>query len=308
MARITLRKKDTVKVDRLFVDSYGIKGDTYYVDSVNGAAGSSGKDPQAPKATIEQAYNLCSANQGDTIVVLPGHVETWSTTTALVLDTAGIEIVGLGRGNSKPVITVDTIATKIVDVTAADIRFTNIRFSANFADITTLFLLAAAPNFSLDGCEFVATATNMNWLTIVTTSAVAQAEDGLVMVNCRVVGVDTSDVNVLTIPEALDGLHFEDNYVKMGVNNGNAIIGVTASKAITNAEIVGNRIYRENTSGDLLIDATGTDHSGIVADNMIGHADTAGEVLIDLDGARMFNNIGTAVTTASGYVLPAIDS
>ena len=63
-----------------------------------------------------------------------------------------------------------------------------------------------------------------------------------------------------------------------------------------------------NTAGDLLIDSDTTANSGIIAQNRIGHADTASEILIDADGVRQFDNVGTATNTASGYILPAIDS
>ena len=77
---------------------------------------------------------------------------------------------------------------------------------------------------------------------------------------------------------------------------------------MTDCEITYNHIYRLNRAGDLLIDSDTTDNSGIIAHNRIGHADTAGEVLIDADGVRQFDNLGTGTDTASGYVLPAIDS
>ena len=56
------------------------------------------------------------------------------------------------------------------------------------------------------------------------------------------------------------------------------------------------------------MDSDTTANSGLIAHNRIGHADTASEVLIDADGVRQFDNLGTATATASGYVLPAIDS
>ena len=77
---------------------------------------------------------------------------------------------------------------------------------------------------------------------------------------------------------------------------------------MTDCFIVWNFTHRENTAGDLFINNDVDINSGIVAHNRIGHADTASEVLIDLDGVRFFDNLGTATDTASGFILPAIDS
>ena len=92
------------------------------------------------------------------------------------------------------------------------------------------------------------------------------------------------------------------------MNNSNAVIGVASGKDVTSCQIMRNVIYRLNTAGDLLIDSDTTANSGVIAYNLIGHADTASEVLIDADGVRQFDNFGTATNTASGYILPAIDS
>jgi len=99
-----------------------------------------------------------------------------------------------------------------------------------------------------------------------------------------------------------------DNFIELGVNDSNAVIGVASGKDLTSVRILRNYIYRLNTAGDLLVDSDTTANSGVIAHNRIGHADTASEVLIDADGVRQFDNLGTATNTASGYVLPAIDS
>jgi len=99
-----------------------------------------------------------------------------------------------------------------------------------------------------------------------------------------------------------------NNFIELGVNNSNAVIGVASGKDVTSCNVSDNKIFRLNTAGDLLIDSDTSDNSGIMSGNRIGHADTAGEVLIDADGVRQFDNLGTATNTASGFVLPAIDS
>jgi hypothetical protein len=92
------------------------------------------------------------------------------------------------------------------------------------------------------------------------------------------------------------------------VANSEAVLAVATGKAFTNCYIADNVCYRLNTAGDLWCDNDVTTNSGIVINNHFGHADTETEVLFDLDGVRLFNNTGTALDTAQGYPLPAIDS
>jgi len=180
-------------------------------------------------------------------------------------------------------------------------------FSAGHADITA-GIEVSATNAEFDKCEWKQNTTNENFLSCIRTSASANACDGLSVTNSVVTDVDTSCVNFITLREDTDLLVVNDNFIALGVNDSNAIIGVASGKDVTDCRILSNYIYRLNTAGDLLIDSDTTANSGVIAHNRIGHADTASEVLIDADGVRQFDNLGTATNTASGYVLPAIDS
>lgn len=284
-------------------------GDVFHVDSghVNADDDNSGKAPKFPLATLDAAVGKCASSNGDIILLSPGHSETYSAAAALTLDVAGVTIVGMGLGNSRPTFTLDTATTTDINVTADDAAIYNCIFTLNYADVVEVFDLSAA-GFVVKGCRFVQTAVNMNWVDIVVGSASANECDRLEFVDNVVIGIDTANSNVISLAEDTDGLVFTHNYVRMGVQNSHAIIGVASGKDVTNCDISYNHIYRLNTAGDLLIDSDTSANTGIIAHNRIGHADTSGEVLIDADGVRQFDNLGTATATASGYVLPAIDS
>jgi hypothetical protein len=308
MARITIRQRDTIKVDHLIIDKHALKGNTYYVDSVGGNIKNGGLDPLDALATIDQAVNKCTANQGDVIVVLQKHAETIGSATALVLDIAGISIIGMGHGTTRPTITLDTATAASIPVSVDDIHIENIIFTANFADIVTMFTLTTAKQLTFVDCNFLETATNMNAKLIVDTNTTNNAANGLAFINCNFIQVDTANTSLIKVDGDLDNLKFKDNYVSMGVNDNNAVIAVATGKDLTNVEIVDNLIYRLNTVGDLVTDSDTTNNSGIVARNYVGHADTASEVLFDLDGARVFENRGTAVNNTQGYLVPVVDS
>ncbi len=284
-------------------------GGVYFVDSghTNADDNNAGDNPNQPLATLDAAIAKCTANNGDLILVSPGHAETYSAAAALTLDIAGITIIGMGIGNSRPTFTLDTANTADINVTAADVALFNMIFSMNFADIVEVFDLSAA-GFRVEKCRFVDTATNMNFVDLIKTTTTDNEADRLNFSNNEVFSPDTGNDGVIEVNGDLDGLVFVNNHIRLGVQNSEAVLSMATGKDVTNCEIVGNLVYRLNTAGDILIDSDTSDNTGIIAHNLIGHGDTAGETPIDADGCRLFENYATAVDTASGYVLPAIDS
>ena len=107
-----------------------------YVDSNTGTdvATRSGEDIRSPFATIDYAVNKCTANNLDTVLVLPMHAET--VTAAITLDTAGVSVVGLRHGNRKPVVTGNG-AIDALTVTAANCEFGGIDFAGPSTDAQT---------------------------------------------------------------------------------------------------------------------------------------------------------------------------
>jgi hypothetical protein len=91
-------------------------GTHFFVDS-NSATGADsagyGRDPDEPCLTIDYAVGLCTANKGDRINVMPGHTETIAGATGLVVDVAGVQIVGLGYGSEAPLLTFSAAASTI---------------------------------------------------------------------------------------------------------------------------------------------------------------------------------------------------
>jgi len=98
-------------------------GSTYVPGGVAGAdvSGAHGNSPQRPFATIDYAVGQCTANRGDVIVVLPGHVEAVAAVAGLDLDVAGIRILFLGEGSNRATIRFGTVVGADMDVDAADI-------------------------------------------------------------------------------------------------------------------------------------------------------------------------------------------
>jgi len=122
-------------------------GNVYFVDD-GGSNSNSGTDKSQPFSTLDYAIGKCTASQGDTIIVMPGHAET---TTAIAADVAGITIIGLGRGRARPAFTATTAATDLIDVTAANVSINNLRLVGAASGVTSL-ISVAAHDFMCEGC------------------------------------------------------------------------------------------------------------------------------------------------------------
>ena len=284
-------------------------GKVFHVDSGATAADNdnAATNPAQPAATLDGAIGKCTASNGDVILIAPGHTETLSAAAAITCDVAGVTIIGMGVGGQRPTFTLDTATSVDINVTAADVQIHNCIFSMNYADIAGVFDLSAA-GFVLNKCRFVDTAGSMNFVELIVCTTTNNECDRLEFTNNYVDSPDTGNDCIVQIGGDLDGLVFSNNYIQLGVADGESVIQVATGKDLTSCQIVGNYIYRLNTACDLIVDSDTTANTGIIAHNRIGHADTGSEVLIDADGVRQFDNLGTATNTASGYILPAIDS
>lgn len=162
-----------------FVDERLASGDIYWVNSATGTdAAGYGENPDSPVATLDYAIGLCTAGQGDLIVLMPGHAET---TTAIALDVAGVRIVGQGYGQNRPTLTATTAASDLIAVTAANCEIENVRLVGAASGNTALLdLSAAATDFVARRCEFSQAATPLNGVTI--------SADRFVFEDCQWIG------------------------------------------------------------------------------------------------------------------------
>ena len=111
-------------------------GKMFFVDSNTGVddVGTNGSIV-TPFATIDYAVGQCTASNGDVIYVFPGHTETIDAAADLDLDVAGITVIGLGSGNTRPQINFTTATTADMDVDAANITMINFRFTGGFDNL-----------------------------------------------------------------------------------------------------------------------------------------------------------------------------
>jgi hypothetical protein len=300
-------------------------GKVFYVNNStvlaeNGVAGSDGNPGtlQRPFSTIDYAIGRCTAGRGDIIFVMPGHAETVIAATTIALDVAGIAILGLGTGTSRPTLTFTTANTATLQVNAANISIKNILFVGNFLSIASAITVAtatASPSFTCEQCEFQDTDATHGFLSSITTTVSVNA-DNLAAVNNVVLSVATTNAAAaFVVLGTMKGLTLIGNRVTNTIDRANTSVFLShAALVMTDALIKDNTVYSANstnTSVGMFISTSATTGTGMVINNTIRGLDIAAAIIVTAAAVQygMFNNlyIGDG-TMNSGFVLPAIGS
>lgn len=225
-----------------------------------GSDGRAGRSKDTSLATIAAAIDLCTADKGDVIYLLPGYAATISAAAGMALDVAGISVVGIGHGTLQPTITFDTAITADMDVDAANVYMRNIHFRANFADITAA-IDVNADDFMLDACRFSEVATAMN-AKIWVQDAAATASDRITIKDCYVTALDAANTHFLNCAGTGDGHVVRDN-ILIG-DWGTMAIG--GAGIVTNIVVLNNSISNAASTNDSCINLPATT-TGIVMGN-----------------------------------------
>src|SRR5207247_2557484 len=141
------------------LDSRFCPGSVFFVSSTSANASDSvgsGQTPDQPCATLAYCLaNLVTASKGDVVLVMPGHAETIAGAAGIIHATAGVRVIGLGRGNKKPRFTWSATASTWT-WTAANCSLENVDCVVSIDEVVSLFSITAA--FALfDGVNFYET-------------------------------------------------------------------------------------------------------------------------------------------------------
>lgn len=115
-----------------------------------------GKRANKPFATIDYAItptagDTPTANNGDVIFVLPGHVET--VTAAITLDVAGLSIIGLGIGTDRPQVDSASNIDRMT-ITAVNCLVEGLYFNEGTSAAQTSVINIAADYTTIRNCQF----------------------------------------------------------------------------------------------------------------------------------------------------------
>lgn len=268
---------------------------------------------QRPFASIQGAMDHCVANAGDIIYLKPLHAETISSAAILLMNKAGVAVVGLGSGSARPTLTFSTVATANIPITAANMSMQNVLFKANFLDVASVFTATSTntpTDFSVEDCEF-RDGTSLNFISIITGNVTANSMDGLRFNRNRISSLGTTAATTaLKILAAADRVQINDNFGAWAVLNDTAAMLAAGANSITNFEFARNSITRPNTSttSGLAISTSGTAWTGQCYDNRIYGLDNSAQIWIDTGTKLGFNQNFCPITAAadkSGLINPA---
>lgn len=266
----------------------------------------------SPFSSLSGAVAQCAANRGDIIFVKPGHSETISSSTALTLSIAGVAVIGLGTGTSRPKFTIDTANTATINVTAANISMLNCQIIGNFLSIAAAFTLTTAKWFTLQNCYIADTSGVLNFLNVIKSTGAANTVDGLAAIGNVWAGLGTTSVNSFILSaNDIDSAIWTDNTVTLQRTATAAILATISAGVLSNLDCGRNKVYSKATAttGGGLISVGGTTSTGCVYNNYQQTLGTATDILFTTTtGLAAFENRVTGVVGATGFVIPAVDS
>jgi hypothetical protein len=274
-------------------------GNVFYVNSVTGNAGNDGTSPSNPLVTIDAAIGKCTANKGDIVVVMPEHSENISSATSLVVDVAGVSIIGLGRGRNRPQLHFTNTAGSI-EMDAANTRLSNVVLLASVSAVV-VGINVDADGVMLDNLEFGYVDTGDDFVTMVDVDAFDYTE----IINCRFL---TEAAAGCAEALRLDDCHFVriiGNWFS-GNFSDSAIVGEGALG--TDLLLADNYIYNGDTG-----DANGIDinvaSTGIISNNRIATLYAAAVAnLLDPGSCLCTENYCVNAIDETGIVIPATPS
>jgi hypothetical protein len=168
-------------------DSYQVEGRTYPASDNN-----DGLSPERALRTVDYAVGLCTANEGDVIVLLHG---SHSVSATVAVDVAGITITGIpgnippstgrmpGAGARRRTSIVST-SGDVFTVTAADVEICHIHFD-DLAATQCIDASAAADRLYVHDCSFLLDATaDTNTMGIHFSTSTTGSVDHAVISNC----------------------------------------------------------------------------------------------------------------------------
>lgn len=235
-------------------------GTYYFVHSGTGSNSNDGLSATYPLATIDYAIGLCAASKGDVVIVMPGHAENITSATTLALDKIGVQVIGLGRGRNRPVLSFTNTAGKIV-ISAASSRLSNIVLLADVSAVVT-GISVEAHDVELDNLYMGFVDTGDDFAIMVLVSAF----DRLSVHDCQFVAENTAGCNAaIQFVDALDtrivNNVFEGDYTTAVLN------GVTTLS--TGVFVVGNVLRNSDTTAGVLL-TTVASSTGLAAYNSGG--------------------------------------
>jgi hypothetical protein len=278
-------------------------GKIFYVNSAvtNEGDGSSWTNA---RNTIDEAIDLCTASKGDVIYVAQGHAETIINATGLLLDKAGVTIIGIGTGSLRPKITFTTAAAATVSITAANCTFSGFDIYSNYTGGVTaaITISATGDGAVIDNCIFTEASVTEEQLTSI---SIATTTTDIVVKNCSFYNAAAGhqDSVILFVGSNTNCKIYNNTFFSDAETA--VILGTTG--AGTGLIIEANRFYLTDTGQ--LAASLKSDTTGLIIHNLaMPGAGTDDASAWSATVMGYFENYTTNTFVNSGRLDPAVDS
>lgn len=274
-------------------------GNIWWVGSTVTAASDAagfGKNPDAPFATL--AYANAAAAEGDTILLMPGHVESLIAATTLTMSLAGLQVIGLGNGRLRPQITIDTAATATWNVSGANCLIENVDIISNFLNVAaSLTVAATGDGLTLRRVNFYDTSVILGSLIGISIAA-AVADVTIEQCNYYGIALTAAATSCIVCAGAADRLTIRNCYFKGEFSTG--VITASAAKCLDVLFKDLLLINMSETGKGINLDATTTGAADNVAayleDDTANEKAITGAALFMTDRVRQTNAVGASTT------------
>jgi hypothetical protein len=250
----------------LLTDEARYSGEVFFVDSTNASASNvtgGGKNPDAPLASIAYALTLCTAGQGDVIIVHPNHAEPVLTAAGtLTVSVNDVTILGQAVGQRRPKITFSTATTASFLISGSGVRISNLYFDCTGFDALANPVNVTGPDCEITDCSFLLANSTNQAVCGVNASAAANR---LKIERCRFLGSSDAGCTAAVVLTGGDGAQVVDCFMQGAYSSGvGGIQNVTT--ACTNTLVKGNTINNltaSNTKAMVFVSGS----TGVIRDN-----------------------------------------
>ena len=285
-------------------------GKYFFVDSSTGSNGNLGELSTEPKATVDGAINVCRADKGDVIVVMPNHAETVSA-TSIAMDVAGVTVICLGNSEAQATFTYSATGSTVT-VSADDCKWVGGLHQSTILDCASAFTVSGGEGFSLEKGKFEDTSAILNFLSIVTTTTTDNAEDGLQVLKNTFYGLNTTPLAFVSILGDIKDLLVEGNFVDSAATADVGHFITFAAKDGVGTRISNNQLVvvgATDAAVGIFLTGSGTGHTGTVKGNLVSSLDTTTELIATAGtGLVYFENYYTGTADKSGKLWPVVDA
>lgn len=287
-----------------------MNGDIFYVNSATGQDSlQKGTTLKTPFKTLAYAMaNARGLGSGDFIFIAPGHTEDITAAATIACAIAGVTVIGLGEGTSRPTFTFKTSTAATITITAANVRFVNCVFDlTGIASLVTGFSISAAGTWAIfERCMFTGSSAFNAALCAITTSGGSGH-----FIDCAFdfTGATTGGAQAIISGAAIAGFRVER--CRFAGNFSVACIAAASTNHITKMRILESEFTQSNGTAKVVLSFT-TGSTGLIRDNrFIG---TTWATAADAIGAnssnvalRWFQNFGfdDGAGIVSGVLVPA---